>query len=75
MVRKLQGASTQGINAAGGVRLTPTCGAAARLQGKLCSRGIHAAHETRLVLVSLPREAVPLLLQLFGCVPDSRRKE
>lgn len=38
VLRKLQGASTQGINAAGRVRLTPTCGAAARLQGKLLQR-------------------------------------
>lgn len=38
IVRKLQGARTQGSSAAGRVRLTPTCGAAARLQGKLLQR-------------------------------------
>lgn len=43
--------------------------------GGLCSGGICAVHETRLVLTALPSEAVPLLLQLFGWVPNSRRKE
>lgn len=64
-----------GTKAAGRARSTPTCEAAARVQGGLRSRGICAVHETRLVLTALPREAVPLLLQLFGRVPDSRRKE
>lgn len=45
------------------------------LQGGLCSGGICALHETRLVLTALPSEAVPLLLQLFGWMPNSRRKE
>ena len=76
VARKLGGGpSTPGPKSAAGARSTPPCRAADRAQGGPCCEGIRAVHETRLALPALPCEAVPLLLQLFGWVPDSRRKE